>query len=396
MGILKWVSPGTLTWSGSRSVLGVPLLADLDGDSPVATFKRCDDVSDVHVLGVTNSQPVWYKNGQSVQNSGGGMANSSTASSGSEDGWTATFGGSFSVGFKHEFQVPVLAIKVGEVRASVTQEFMGSIGRNNEHSTSTTESEGVGFGSQAFGQGAVCYTQTSYRCYTYELAKPGSTITTTAQACVVVPTAGTATQMCSALEDWGTTEFKNTAGSSWTPIGHRPPHTTTISVDLGWANNYPTLSKPPVDPYRVWWQKKTPINVQSSSNPASVTQNWSIETTVATTTVKTGSFEANTEVSAGFDAMDVTFDAKVSAGYGKEWSNSVGWETGLEFNGSVYHYPISSTSMSNPCPSTLCKPYSIVPYVYKAQARTLAGVTYSYLEQDYYVSSYGLVNHDAG
>ncbi len=173
-----------------------------------------------------------------------------------EDGWTATLGGSFSVGFEHEFQVPVLAIKVGEVRASVTQEFMGSIGRNNEHSTSTTESEGVGFGSQAFGQGAVCYTQTSYRCYTYELAKPGSTITTTAQACVLVPTAGTATQMCSALEDWGTTEFKNTAGSSWTPIGHRPPNTTTISVDTGCQQLSSFGCAAGVITYRVWWVKK--------------------------------------------------------------------------------------------------------------------------------------------
>lgn len=393
MGILKWVSPENWIWSGSGGVRGVPLLADLDGDSPVATFKRCDDVSDVHVLGVANSQPVWYQNGASVQNSGGGIANSSTASTGEEDGWSTSFGGSVSVGFEHEFQVPLLAIKVGEVRAKVTQEFGGSIGRGSNRESSTTQTEGVGFGSQAFGQGAVCYTQTSYRCYTYEIAKPGSTITTTAQACMPVPVAGKAPQVCSALEDWGSTEFKNTAGSSWAPIGHHPPNTTTVSVNLGWANNYPTLSKPPVDPYRVWWQKKTPINVTGSSNPASVTQNWSVETTVATTTIKTGSFDMNTEVSAGATMMDVTIDASVSVGYGKEWSSSVGWETGLEYNGNVYNYPNSSAA--TPCSTSICKPYSVVPYVYKAQAKTLAGVTYPYLEQDYYVSSLGMVDQAA-
>ncbi len=82
--------------------------------------------------------------------------------------------------------------------------------------------------------------------------------------------------------------------------------------------------------------------------------------------------------------MDVTVDAKVSAGYGKEWSSSVGWTPGWSSMASVYHFPdISTCPMSNPCAET----YSIVPYVYKAQAKTLAGVTYPYFEQDYFVTA---------
>lgn len=381
--ILKYVSPGGWLPTGSANVPGLPLLADLDGDTPVATYMGCNEVSDVHVLGVANSQPVWYQNGESVQNSGGGIANSSTATSGSEDGWSTSFGGSFSIGFEHEFSVPVLAIKVGEVRFKTTAAFKGSFGGGTATESSTTESEGVGFGSQAFGIGAVCYTQTSYKCYNYALSKPGTAITTTTQSCVPVPTAGTANQVCSALEDWGSAAFKQAAGSSWTPVGHRPPNTTTISVNLGWANNYPIRSTPPVDPYRVWWQKSTPINVYASSNPGSVTQNWSIEQSSSTTQIKTGSFEESLEISAGATAMDITVDASLSAGFGTEWSSSVGFGEGLEYSGSVYHYPTSCT--------TPCKSYSVVPYVYKAQARTLAGVTYSYLEQDYYVSALSTV-----
>ena len=388
MGIAKRVHPwiNALTWYGTASVRGVPLLADLDGDSAIATFKRCDEVTDVHVLGVINSQPVWYQNGTSIQNSGGGMANSSTASTGSADGWKTTFGTSIKVGFEHEFEVPLLAIKVGEVRASVTAEFEGSVGGSTEHESSTTETEGVSYGSQAFGLGAVCYTQTSYKCYKYELSKPGTTVTSTAQSCVPVPNVGGAPQVCSALEDWHSTSFKQAAGNSWAPVGHRPPNTTTMSVDLGWANNYPVRTSPPVDPYRVWWVKKTPFDVYGSLNPASVTQDWSVGTTVATKTISTGSFEANLEVSAGFTAGDVTFDASVKAGAGGEWSSSVGWETGIEFNGHVYHYPSSCTSP--------CQRYSIIPYIYKAQAKTLTGATYNYLEQDYYVTRIGWLERD--
>jgi uncharacterized repeat protein (TIGR01451 family) len=106
---------------------------------------------------------------------------------------------------------------------------------------------------------------------------------------------------------------------------------------------------------------------------------WSVQKSSGATTMKTGSFETNTTVSAGFDLFAFSMDASFTAGYGKEWSSSVGWEEGIEFTGSVYAFPTS-------CQGDPCKSYSVVPYVYEAQAVTNAGVRYPYLEQDYYVA----------
>jgi uncharacterized repeat protein (TIGR01451 family) len=373
------ISSDLLSLVGMHYATGVPLLADLDGDSAVATFKRCDEFSDVRVLGVTNSYPVWYDDdGESLQYTGGGMANSSTATTGEEDGWKVSLGGSVTVGVKQDLTV---FIKIGEVRASVTQEFMGSFGGGTSREESVSESDGYDFGTMEFAQGGVCYTKTSYKCYEYEIAKPGSTDTTTAMSCVPVVGTGMPQQWCSTLDNWYSPAFRAEAGSSWAPIGHHPPNTTTLSVDLGWPNNYPVLTKPPVDPFRVWWQKSTSVGVQGDIVTGSPTT-WSVEKSSGTTTMKTGSFEENTTVSAGFDLFAFSMDASLKAGYGKEWSSSVGWEEGLEFTGSVYAFPTS-------CQGDPCKSYGVVPYVYEAQAVTNAGVRYSYLEQDYYVSWMG-------
>lgn len=355
---------------------GVPLLADLDADSYVATFRSCHEFSDVHVLGVVNSFPVWYQNGQPAQYTGGGMANSTTATTGEADGWKASFGGSITIGFKKD--ITIIFTKFGEWRTSVTQEFMGSFGGGSEREESTSESDGYEYGSNNFALGGVCYAKTSYKCYVYDIAKPGTSVTTSAMSCVPVVGTGMPQQWCSTLDNWYSAAFRAEAGSSWAPIGHHPPNTTTLSVDLGWPNNYPVLTAPPVDPYRVWWQKSSSVGVQGDVNPGSPST-WSVEKSTSTKDIKKGSFDSNTTISAGAEILGFSVDASFKTGYGTEWSNSVAWEEGVEFTGNIFAYPTS-------CAGNPCKSYAVVPYVYKAQAVTNAGVRYNYLEQDYYVS----------
>ena len=376
----------SLTVIGMRSgIPGVPLLADLDGDSLIGKYKACYQLSDVNVVAVANSQPVWYENGAAIQSSAGGIANSSAASTENEDGWTVSYGGSVTAGFQHELGLGMFSI--GEVRASVTQELMGSTGGATSREESTTTGSGTAYGGNGFSNGVVVYTKTSYKCYQYEVTNPTTALTTTAMSCTVVPAAGTAPQKFKLLEDWYTDDFRAEAGSSWVAVGHHPPNTTTLSVALNWPNNYTVRASPPVDSYRVWWTDPDQAkDISGSTNPLNGASTWSVEKSSSTSKIKSGSFDENTTVSAGVTLFAFSLDASVTAGYGKNWSHKMEWGTGLEFNGSVYNYPIT-TSLQAGC--VVCKPYSVVPYVYQATAKTLAGATYSYLEQDYYLSSYG-------
>jgi hypothetical protein len=88
----------------------------------------------------------------------------------------------------------------------------------------------------------------------------------------------------------------------------------------------------------------------------------------------TRSYETNTTVSAGVTAGNVTVDAGVTAGFGWEESRSLSWTDALEVGGAIEKF-------ANPA----LQAYFVVPYVYRAQATTGAGVTYPYLEADFYV-----------
>ncbi len=383
--IFKQIKANRLTVIGIRSgVPGVPLLADLDGDSLIGKYKSCYQLSDVNVIAVANSQPVWYENGAPVQSSAGGIANSSSASTENEDGWTVSYGGSVTAGFQHELGLGMFSI--GEVRASVTQELMGSTGGGTSREESTTTGSGTAYGGNGFSNGIVVYTKTSYKCYQYEVTNPTTALTTTAMSCTVVPSAGTAPQKFKLLEDWYTSDFRSEAGSSWVPVGHHPPNTTTLSIALNWPNNYTVRSSPPVDSYRVWWTDPSQAkDVSGSTNPLNGASTWSVEKSSSASKIKNGSFDANTTVSAGVTLFAFSLDASVTAGYGKNWSHKMEWGTGLEFNGSVYNYPLTTTQQAG---CSVCKPYSVVPYVYQATAKTMASATYTYLEQDYYLSSF--------
>jgi uncharacterized repeat protein (TIGR01451 family) len=382
---------------------GVPLLADLDNDSAVATYVDCDEVQDLRVLSVINSQPVWYQDGASVQLSGGGMANSHGGGHEETDGWHTSLGASVTVGFKHE--INAMGFKLAEVRASVTQEFIGSFGGGHGREESWTESLGAAFGANGWGLGAVCYSARRYECFNYAVSRPGSTDTTPAQMCTPLPPRQCASddptckpfleapQTCMALEDWYSMDPqvspRPSAGSSWVPVGHNGTFTQTASVDLTVPGNYPVGKAPPVDPWQVWWwDPDLWVPVRASTNPNSYATPWTIEKTVVTSTLATQSFEANTTVSAGADIADYSFDASVTVGAGKEWSQSVTWNTGVEYTGNIYNYPASTVGATNPitCPTSTCRAYNISPFIYEGLAKTATGFAYPYLEQDYFVT----------
>nr|MBP7688762.1 VCBS repeat-containing protein [Thermoflexales bacterium] len=266
--IFKQMLPdsASLNVVGVIALSGVPLLADLDGDSAVATWESCNVFADYRVISVANAEPMWYQNGAPVtgQVSAGGMGNYSGATTSAEDAWEVSLGGSVSVGFEHEFQAPILALKLGEVRASVTQEFMGSFGRKTERSTTVTEGEGGLYGGNSLGFGSVCYTATSYTCSKYTVARPGSTYTTTAMTCRPDSTVGVGTHTCNPLEDWYGS-LRSAAGTSWVPVGHHTTNPKALSYDV---SKYPVSVAPPLsDTYQLWWVKKDPINIVSTSKP---------------------------------------------------------------------------------------------------------------------------------
>ena len=96
-------------------------------------------------------------------------------------------------------------------------------------------------------------------------------------------------------------------------------------------------------------------------------------------TAADSSFEENTTLSMGLTAWYITVDLAGTYGKSWEWSSVTSWENTLEMGGAVAQFPDAGQTC-----------YYIVPYVYTARAKTLAGVVYPYLEVDYYVPEYCL------
>jgi len=103
---------------------------------------------------------------------------------------------------------------------------------------------------------------------------------------------------------------------------------------------------------------------------------WSITEDEVSSTEFNKSFETNTTVSLGATVGNVTADAGVTTGFGWDESRSVSWSDALEIGGEIYQ-------ISDPGFQT-CE-YKVVPYIYHAKATTEVGITYPYLEMDYYV-----------
>lgn len=340
------------------------LLGDVDNDSFMADLVGCAAFAEVQVLAVLNGVPRWYEDDVPVQDNVGEYAITSGGGSGESYGQNGTWGGSLSVGFEHEFDAPLFAIKLGEIRASVTAEFMYSMGVSWDTYTSTTYTSGYSFWNDSLGM--VVYSGEDHICYYYDVYAPDAPAnTSTMMACN--PT-GPAYQDFKSLEGWHSPAWKATAGDSWVDVGHRSPYGI-------YTNDVTTYdSALPIDPFmlKYTWDPATPIRV-SGDPVGDMLGQWYIEEMTGGAQENVHGWDTSVTVSAGATFADLTVDTSVTGGYGREWTRSVNWEETLSFGGGVYKF-----TGAYDC-------YDIVPFVYRAKARTQAGTAYPYLELDYYV-----------
>jgi hypothetical protein len=341
------------------------LLGDMDNDSFVADLVGCATFAEVQVLAVLNGVPRWYEDGVPIQENVGEYAISKSGGSGESYGQNGTWGGSLSVGFEHEFDTPILAIKLGEIRAAVTAEFMYNMGVSWDTFTSTTQTNGYAFWNDSLGM--VIYSGEDHVCYYYDVYAPDAPANTSRMmACNPV---GQAYHALKSLNDWHSPDWMATAGDSWVDVGHR-------SRDNVYTNDVSTYdSSLPIDPFMLkhTWDPATPIRVSGDSQGGMLRQ-WYIEEMIGGAQENSHGWDASVTVSAGATFADLTIDTSVTGGYGRDWTRSVNWEETLSLGGGVYNFTDTTR---------LC--YDIIPFVYKAKARTQADTAYSYLELDYYV-----------
>jgi hypothetical protein len=371
--LFEMVEGNALRTSAQHTVNGghTVLAADTDNDTQLAELAGCKTFAEIHVVGVVNGAPRWYSGGQPIQNSGGIYGRTETGGGGTTDGTSQRYGGSLTLGLEFEFNIPIAAVKSGEVRAGVTQEFMGSSG--TQVNTVSAQTQEMGYEYEAASLGMVVYNSTEFTCYYYDVYPPAQPESRT-RAMLCTPTGRVHAEDFKALEDWNSSNFKQAAGPSWVDVGHRSPagaHTNNLEE----PGNYPFVL--PVDASRVkyTWNKFSPIKV-SYASLGGFTNYWHISDMIGGETETIHSFEENTTLSVGGTIWNFAFD--VAGTYGMSWERSsvTSWESTLEMGGSVEKFQD---------PTRLC--YDIVPFVYTERAITLAGVVYPYLEMDYYVPS---------
>ncbi len=358
------------TANGSREILA----GDMDNNTRVAELAGCKTFAEVHVVAVLNGAPRWYDAGQPIQDAGAQFGRTKESGGGSiEDGTTHRFGGSLSVGYEYEFNAPITAIKISEVRGGVTQEFMGSIGETRSSVYATTRAQGYQYEGSSLGM--VVYNSTEFTCYYYDVYPPAEPESKT-RAMLCTPTGRISAEDFKALEDWHSANFKQAAGPSWVDVGHRSP-AGVLTNDLEEPNNYPSTL--PVDPSRIKYtldlDQDDPIMISYSSQGGFVNY-WYIKDMEGGQTVNIRSFESNTTLSLGATLGGFKVDLTGTYGYRREWGSTLSWGEALEIGGSVEKYQD---------PNRLC--YDIIPFVYTARAITAAGVVYPYLEMDYYLFS---------
>jgi hypothetical protein len=217
------------------------------------------------------------------------------------------------------------------------------------------------------------YNSTEFTCYYYNVYPPAEPESKT-RAMLCTPTGRVSAEDFKPLEDWHSLTFKQAAGPSWVDVGHRSPGGTHTN-NLDEPGNYPLTL--PVDESRVkyTWDNFDPIKV-SYSSLGGFTNYWHISDMTGGETEDVTSFEENTTLSLGLTAWYITVDLAGTYGKSWEWSSVTSWESTLDMGGAVEKFQD---------PTRLC--YDIVPFVYTARAKTLAGVVYPYLEMDFYVPS---------
>jgi hypothetical protein len=310
---------------------------------------------------VVNGAPRWYADGAPIQEAWGHYATSEGSGAGSESATSYNLGASLSVGYEAEVNIPFVG-KVAEFRASVTQDIMYSWGFSESREEYIVGGDGV-----SFAEGFVVYSELPYTCNYYDVFSPASPADTTrAMAC----TPGPQTERSKSLDEWHTS-VKEAAGASWVDLGHRAPG-GSLTNDLSEPGNYmPTL---PVDAFLVHLQWEPVLVDHYDGTGPTPTIDWWITSGVNRSKSAFTALEENTTVSVGATLGGVSVDTSATFGMGWESSQYTSWTEELSFEGQVEKITDETR---------LC--YTLVPFVYQAKARTLAGATYAYWEMDYYV-----------
>jgi len=186
---------------------------------------------------------------------------------------------------------------------------------------------------------------------------------------VCTPTGRVSAQDFKPLEDWNSANFKQAAGPSWVDVGHRSPggdHTN----DLDQPGNY--LSELPVNKVLYAWGD-SPIKV-SYSSLSGFYNYWHLSDMTGSMTETITSTEWSGTAGAGGTLFGVFFDVAWVGNWTNEDSNVTTWEKTLEVGGGVEKFQDDNR---------LC--YDIVPFIYKAKSRSVAGTVLEYWEMDFYV-----------
>ena len=374
--VLEMVDDGQLRGSAAHTVnvptTGVALVGDVDDDSHLAQLVGCASVPEVTVIAVVNGIPRWYEDDgaggrQPIHDNEGFYARTWMTGTTSTLGATTNQGSFLTVGFEQE--INVLGFKIAEFRASVTEDFMNTLGQSWSRQQSVAE--GIEYSFDGASTGVVIYNSTDYTCYYYDVFDP-DVPENASRAMVCHPTGGGEYQSLKTLDYWHSTEFKQRVGPWWADVGHRAPSGAHTN-DLEEPGNYGTAL--PVDPALVrhlWGGGRLVVSADTGSPEIK----WWMDQMEGGAQAETASFETNTTTSAGATVGGVSVDGGVTVGWGRDESREVSWEQTLSFGSGVEMFP-------DPEGERLC--YEIVPFVYHARARTQAGVVYPYLEVDYYV-----------
>ena len=360
---------GGLLKTGDRTLpgsgLGTVLIGDLDNDTYVSELAGCATFHEPVVVAVVNGAPVWYTNDIPIQVTQGSYSKTSGGGSGSENGTSYNLGGSLTVGFNIDSRVPVAATKIWEVRGSLAVDFMHTQGHQDTTENIIVYGTGYGFDD---GLGLVVYFDTIYACYYYDLYRPDYP-EDKSRAMTCRPVA-IDIQTKSSLEYWHSNDWKVMAGDSWVNVGHHSRY-GQLTNDLGVMGNYPRELT--LDPYSLvyrWTGAPLMVNYDPNQN---LYVEWWVDDEDMRSEMDYTQREGNVTASAGFSVFGIGMDASFTAGLSSMHNSITTWTDTLSFGGRVYSF-----SEQRPC-------YGIVPYVYLATARTLAGTTYKYWEADYYV-----------
>jgi hypothetical protein len=371
--VLEMVENNAIRRSALHSKSGwyAVLVGDLDNDTRLAQLAGCSTFTEIKVIGVVNSAPRWYDgNGQPIQDAGGVYGRTESDGGGDIDGTTHRYGGSLSIGYEHEFNMPITALKIAEVRGKLTNEIMWQSGTTTSNVTATTQEMGYKYTSTSLGM--VVYNSTEFSCYYYDVY-PSHQPQNSTRAMLCSPTGRVSAEDFKPIEDWHSSGFKQAAGPAWVDVGHRSPG-GVLTNNLEENNNYSRVL--PVDKNQVkYLWKGEPIKVSWSSQ-GGFTNYWHISDMQGGETVDIDRFEHNHTLSLGATLAGITLDIAGTYGRQSDSSSVTTWAKTLEIGGAVAKYTDDKR---------LC--YDIVPYVHHARTVTAAGVDYKYLELDYYVPS---------